>query len=256
MRIIILVISTLFISAACWGIDQYEHFRLIEPDTWGVFYSIIGVTFAMISGLILVQELERYSNLKLLFQEELNALQDIRDCLIFFDDISNESTDKVMDALSNYVQSVITDDWRHMKNKQLQYSDTSPELYAIMHSIDDVEVKNKSVEIGLEKIINQIFIITTLRTKRFFLAKEQAHKSVFMLIILMASVIVLGLILMHVQSLFLHLFMVNTTYISMATLVMILRDLGNPFEGIWKINLEGHHYFLEHSKNKKRSHLQ
>lgn len=249
MRIIILVISTVFISAACWGIDQYEHFTLIEPDTWGVFYSIIGVTFAMISGLILVQELERYSNLKLLFQEELNALQDIRDCLIFFDDISNDSKEKVMKSLISYIESVLKNDWEHMKNRRIEYSDTSKELYAIMHSIDDVEVKNKSVEIALEKIINQIFMITTLRTKRFFLAKEQAHKSVFLLIILMASVIVLGLILMHVQSLFLHLFMVNTTYISMATLVMILRDLGNPFEGIWKINLEGYHYFLKQSKN-------
>lgn len=247
-RTTILIITTILISISCWGVDQFEHFKKIEPDTWGVYYSIIGVIFAMISGLMLVQELERYSDLKLLFQEELNALQDIRDYLIFFDDVSQESKTKIRTALYEYVESIISKDWDNMKNKQIQFSDTSPELYQIMYSIDDVEVKNKSVEIALEGIIQQIFKITTLRTKRFFISKEHSHKSVFFLIFLMASVIILGLILMSIKSLYLHIFMVDTTYISMATLIMILHDLSNPFEGIWKINLEGYHYFLKNSK--------
>lgn len=247
-RIIILIVTTVLISIACWGVDQFEHFKKIEPDTWGVYYSIIGVTFAMISGLMLVQELDRYSDLKLLFQEELNALQDIRDYLIFFDDVSKESKTKIRTALYEYVQSIISKDWENMKNKQIQFSDTSPELYKIMYSIDDIEVKNKSVEIALEGIIQQIFKITTLRTKRFFISKEHSHKSVFFLIFLMASVITLGLILMSIKSLYLHIFMVDTIYISMATLTMILHDLSNPFKGIWKINLEGYHYFLKNSK--------
>ena len=97
-------------------------------------------------------------------------------------------------------------------------------------------------------IIQQIFKITTLRTKRFFISKEHSHKSVFFLIFLMASVITLGLILMSIKSLYLHIFMVDTIYISMATLTMILHDLSNPFKGIWKINLEGYHYFLKNLK--------
>ena len=206
----------------------------------------------MIAGLILVQELERYSNLKLLFQEELNALQDIRDCLIFFDDISKDYKEKVRTSLTHYVESVVTKDWEYMKNKQLEFSDTSPELYEIMYSIDDVEVKNKSVEMAVEKIMQQIFLITTLRTKRFFLAKEQAHQSVFLLIMLMAGVIILGLIFMHIPNMFLHIFMVTTTHISIATLLMILHDLGNPFSGIWKINLEGYDYFLKRMKANKK----
>ncbi len=243
-----MLITCILVCIGCWSVDQFEHFKKIEPDTWGVYYSVIGVIFAMIAGLMLVQELERYSDLKLLFQEELNALQDIRDYLIFFDDVSLTEKDKIKESLDDYVKSVITKDWEHMKNQEMKFSDTSPELYKIMHCVDDVEVKNKSVEIALEGIMSQIFSITTLRTKRFFIAKEQSHKSVFLLIALMAVIIVMGMMMMNINSLVLHIFMVNTTYISMATLVLILKDLNNPFDGVWKINLEGFEYFLQHKR--------
>ncbi len=244
-NIINLISSTIIVCSCSLIIDQFEHFSTIPPDTWGVYYAIVGVTFAMISGLVLVQSLERYTNLKLLFQEELNALQDIRDYLIFLDDVPMEMIDKIKLSLSHYVGSVIEKDLPNMKNKCIEYSDTSPEMYEVIRDVDDIDInnKNRSQSVAMQGILSLIFEITTHRTKRFFVAKEDTHRTVFRLIVLMAIVIVLGLIMMDVGNIILHVFMVGTTHISLTLLIMILADLSNPFKGNWKVDLHGFELF-------------
>lgn len=230
---------------------------MIPPDTWGVYYSILGVTFAMISGLVLVQSLDRYVNLKMLFQEELNALQDIRDYLIFLDDVPKELITQIKVSLADYVHSLTERDWDEMKLKSVEFSDTTDEMRNIMKTVDRINIdnNNRGQSIALEGILNLIFTITTLRTKRFFAAKEGIHNTVFQLIVLMAGSILAGLMLMSVQHLGLHLFIVLTTHISLMVLLIILKDLSNPFSGMWKINLKGFELYLStlHISKKKKS---
>ncbi len=73
-------------------IDREFHIFLEEGakehdnQIWEIFFNVFGMLYAVIAGLILVEEFKRFGDLHEDVELELNALQDIRDYLIYMDE--------------------------------------------------------------------------------------------------------------------------------------------------------------------------
>ena len=52
---------------------------------WEEFYSVFGMIYAIVSGFLLVEVLNRFNKLSEVVEAELNAISDVRDFLIYVD---------------------------------------------------------------------------------------------------------------------------------------------------------------------------
>jgi uncharacterized membrane protein len=54
-----------------------------DVSSWSSFFNVFGVIFAIIAGFLLVTVLSRYSNLNQTIEDELNAVESVRDFLVY-----------------------------------------------------------------------------------------------------------------------------------------------------------------------------
>jgi len=207
----------------------------ISKDYLGLFYSVFGIMFAIIAGFVLVEVLRKFAALTELIQDELNSIQDIRDLIIYFDNISLDDQIKLKKSLCSYVKSLSDYEWVKMTKGEDFSSDTSKELYGIMRCLDNIEITKATDSVALTEVISEISKVTTFRTKRISLSKEKLPKSLIILLAFMSSVIILGFVFLSVENSFTHYFIVSTTSVSILSLFYIIYDLDKPFSGMWNL---------------------
>ena len=227
-----LVVSTLLIR-------EYSHAWDTEagPEGMGVFFTAFGILYAIISAFVLLESLQRFDVLKLVMSDEINALQDIRDLVCYLDGDGNEAVGRdIKRAMLTYVESILDTEWVKLESKSnLDDKDTTVELHDVMTETNKIKVTNPSDTVALRFIISNLMDVTTYRTKRFAITEEETPPKITWLLNFMSVALVAGLILMRIDSLIIHLFMV----LAMATAVYLIyymqKDLNQPFSGDWCI---------------------
>ena len=171
-----LAISALLIAFVGLMLRSHLRYEGIETDlsSWGSFFNVFGVIFAIVAGFLLVTVLNRYSNLNQTIEDELNAVESVRDFLVYLDDRQQSEIDKIKRALEIYVKSVANTEWAEMSAPAIPMnSDTSEELYEVMRSGKGIKVSEERDNIVLSALIETISEITKLRTRRIALANER-----------------------------------------------------------------------------------
>lgn len=239
-----------------FGLFDYPG-RNYDIGAWEVFFNIFGTVYAVIAGLILVEEFQRHSHLREKLELELNALQDIRDFLDYMDADCKTEEEKseqlrvksnIRHALFMYILSLLAFDWPRMKKgKSSLDSDTTSELKTLIMKINTLVIgeNNESDKVGLSSMMSLVADITTLRTQRLTLIRKTVPVQLKYLIHLMGGVLVLGIILIGIHNLFLHLLLTFFSSSIILIIFLLFEDLHNPFVGQWRIHSGGFYQFLE-----------
>ena len=207
----------------------------IDLSTAGIFFTFYGVIYAILIGFLIVTVLQRFDALAASIEEELNAIEDVRDYLTYAHE-KNSAVKKVFKALHNYVKSVINKEWREMSDiTKPTDSDTSPELYDIMKAVNGFKDHPEDCVL-FGTLVEKISDITTLRTKRIGVADAQLPPRLKFLLLFMSLVSIIGFVFMGIGTPWVHYFVVFSVVVSIFLMYMILTDLNTPFEGIWNID--------------------
>ena len=206
-----------------------------QIETWGIFFAVFGIIYAIIVGFLLVEVLRRYYNMKATIERELNAIEDTRDFLVYLDE-NQEAERDIRKSLLDYVNSVVSREWAWMEDwSEISDSDTSPELYQVMEAVHKIRITNESDNIALSAIIDKVSKLTEYRTERLDLSDEHLSPALRFLIVFMSIVLVVSFALMAVESVWIHAFMVFSNVIAINLLYLVITDLNHPFEGLWNI---------------------
>jgi hypothetical protein len=234
-----LVISAVLITLVGLMLRSHLKYEGIVTDlsSWGSFFTVFGVIFAIVAGFLLVTVLNRYSNLNQTIEDELNAVESVRDFLVYLDDHQQIEIDKIKRALANYVTSVADTEWAEMGAARMPMnSDTSEELYEVMRSGKRIKVSEERDSIVLSALIETIAEITKLRTRRIALANERLPPRLRVLMLFMSTTLVGAFVFLGVQGIFAHMYMLVTLTVSVHLLYMVIEDLDHPFYGVWNIS--------------------
>lgn len=227
--------------AACVVLLLRSHVQykgIVEDlSSWSSFFNVFGVIYAIVTGFILVTVLNRYSALNQTIEDELNAIESVRDFLVYLDDEQRTVKTAMKQALADYTWSLSTKEWEEMKDPRTQMnSDTSEELYEVMRQGKKVPVTKQSDSVVLSALVENISEITKMRTRRIALANERLPPRLRILVLFMSMVLAAAFVLLGVQGVFTHVFMLVTLTVSIHLLYMIVEDLDHPFYGVWNIN--------------------
>ena len=233
-----LVISALLVAFGGLMLRSHLRYEGIETDlsSWGSFFNVFGVIFAIVAGFLLVTVLNRYSNLNQIIEDELNAVESVRDFLVYLDDRQQIEIDEIKRALAKYVKSVANTEWAEMSAPATPMnSDTSEELYEVMRSGKRIKVSEERDSIVLSALIETISEITKLRTRRIALANERLPPRLRALMLFMSTTLVGAFVFLGVQGIFAHIYILVTLTVSIHLLYMVIEDLDHPFYGVWNI---------------------
>lgn len=233
-----LLISTSIVLALTFMAPDYIESTGFHSDAapWEAFFSTFGLLYAIIVGFLLVTVLNRYGALVDAHEEELNAVEDVRDFLVYLDGDQDVAIANVKRELSGYIHSVSEKEWPAMVKKGWMNSDTSSELYNVMRAVDKIIVTNESDRVSLESIMAKVSDLTSLRTRRISLSNQRLPSRLNLLIGFMSLALISAMILVGGKNVILHMAMVGTISFSVHLLHMIITDLDRPFAGIWKID--------------------
>lgn len=215
---------------------QYE--GIIEDvSSWGSYFNVFGVIYAIVAGFLLITVLNRYSALNQAIEDELNAVESIRDFLVYFDEEQLDAINAVKQGLMNYTKSLCAEEWNEMSDPSTPMnSDTSEELYEVMRMGKSLKVKKESDSIVLSELIENISEIAKMRTRRIALANERLPPRLRILMLFMSVALVGGFVFLGVRGVYAHVYMTVSLSISIHLLYMIINDLDHPFYGVWNIN--------------------
>jgi hypothetical protein len=188
--------------------------KALTSGPWEAFFSVFGILYAVIIGMLVVEALNHYNNLRSTIEQEINAVQDIRDFLIYLEH-DDQARPAIRQSLSSYVKSVMTRDWPKMRSKtdrdrpRSSDSYTCRELYQLMKDIRTIKTNNEGAsKIAMELMMNKVSEITTYRTDRFMSAVDHLTFPMRVLLQVFSATIIIFLILMLLEPTWLHCLMV------------------------------------------------
>lgn len=234
-----LIISGMLASLILISVKEYVQYEGIFEDlaAWSAFFSVFGIVYAIVAGFLLVTVITKYSDLSQVIENELNAIETVRDFLIYLNDTNKEVKNNIKNTLSHYTFSILNKEWSEMSDPHVPMdSDTSNELYEIMLKSKEITVDTESDGVVFTAIIENISDITKLRTRRIALANERLPPRLKILMIFMSIVLIAAFMLLGVQNIYTHVAIVVSLSIAIHLLYMIIEDLDHPFYGIWNIN--------------------
>ena len=237
--IIPLIVSGAFSALLLLSVKEYVQYQGIFDDVaaWSAFFSVFGIVYAIVAGFLLVTVLTKYSDLSLVIENELNAIETVRDFLTYLHDTNKDVKNNIKNALSHYTSSLLNKEWPEMSDpREPMDSDTSDELYEIMRKSKEIAVERESDGVVFTAIIENISDITKLRTRRIALANEKLPPRLKILIIFMSIVLIAAFILLGVQNIYTHIAIIVSLSIAIHLLYMVIDDLDHPFYGIWNIS--------------------
>ena len=210
---------------------------MTDVSSWSSFFTVIGVVYAIIVGFLLATVLTRYSYLTQAIEGELNAIECIRDSLIYFDESQAEAKRSLLRALSQYVHSVTKVEWQEMSAPgRIVNSDTSEELYELMRQCGNLKPDGENGSIVISSVFDNVAEVAKLRTKRICLANEQLPPRLRLLVVFLSVFLVVGFTLMGVANFWIHLVMLLSVTVCVHLLYMVVEDLDHPFYGVWNVD--------------------
>jgi len=215
----------------------------VEESTLEIFFSIFSIIYAIVAGFIIMVLLENYNAINGHIWSEINALQDLRDYLIYVDN-QNDIVDEIKENIKMYAESIIEKEWPQMMSSNKVDMDTSAEVYAIMKSINKIEVTNRSDVVALSKLIDTVGNITTHRTNRLYSCGEKLPFLLTLFIIISSILVVFIFTLLPIQDTIIRFLLNGINIFAVVFIYMIIWDLSHPFKGTWSINNEPYRDFL------------
>jgi len=234
-----LVVSGASVGCVALLLRNHIQYRGIVEDlsSWGSFFTVFGVVYAIVAGFLLLTVLSRYSALNQTIEDELNVVESTRDFLVYLDDEQQSARTAMKQALADYTRSLSTKEWGEMSDPRTPMnSDTSEELYEVMRRGKGIQVRKEADSVVFSALVENISEITKIRTRRIALANERLPPRLRVLILFMSIALVSGFVLLGVRGVFTHVFMIVALTISIHLLYLIIGDLDHPFYGIWNIN--------------------
>lgn len=218
---------------------------------------------------MLVNTLNRFNGLATALEDELNAVESIRDSIVHLM-LTPEQEAEVLLSLEQYLVSVSAVEWQLMARQgepgsaQPIDSDTSLELHNIHQVLAGVQrapmqIMSAHLPAGSDPdagsndvrhlrryryrdsllvnvIIPTVLELGRLRTNRISLSTAQLPPRIKLLLVWMMYFLVIGFILLSVQNVWINIFMTIAVSTAIQWLYTIISDLDHPFFGIWNLS--------------------
>jgi hypothetical protein len=220
--------------------------RQQHNDVAGFVYAVLGVSYAVLLGLVLIAVWEKWNEAEAIATDEANELAGI---FVYAHALPPQEGRRVQELARSYDRVVIEEEWPLMAQGK-----SSPEAWAILDelraTILELKQPSEAGQAGYEQarydeILQQLHDLGNARRERL-LAAEQGLPPILWVVLILGGVITVGFTyLFGLQNSLVHLLMVAALALVISMSLFTVAALNFPFRGDIRIHPSAYENDLE-----------
>jgi nucleotide-binding universal stress UspA family protein len=225
--------------------------RKQHNDVAGFIYAVLGVTYAVLLGLMVVAVWEEWEAAADTADDEASSLAEI---FWIADRLPESDGRHIQELARSYARVVVYEEWPLMEHEK-----SSPEAWALLDEIranlQDLDPSTPEQQILYEQSLERMRDLADARRDRL-LEAEKGLPAILWVVLITGGVIVVGFTyLFGLQSTAIHLLMVGSLALVIALVLFTVAALNYPFKGDITIDPEAMKHVLGRFHTSKLSDL-
>lgn len=225
--------------------------RRQHNDVAGFIYAVLGVTYAVLLGLMVVAVWEQWEAAKHTVDEEASSLAEI---FWIADRLPGSDGRRVQELARSYARVVVDEEWPLMEQQK-----SSPRAWGLLDdlraNLQDFQPSNPQQQVLYEQSLERMRDLANARRDRL-LEADQGLPIILWVVLVTGGVIVIGFMyLFGMDSTVIHLLMVASLALVIALVLFTVASLNYPFRGDIRISPEAMEHVLGRFQSSRLSNL-
>jgi hypothetical protein len=225
--------------------------RRQHNDVAGFIYAVLGVTYAVLLGLMVVAVWEQWEVAKHTADEEASSLAEI---FWLADRLPESDGRRVQELARSYARVVVDEEWSLMAKKK-----SSPRAWDLLDDLrarlQDFQPTNPQEQILYDQSLERMRDLADARRDRL-LEAEEGLPVILWVVLITGGIVVIGFMyLFGMDSTVVHLLMVASLALVIALVLFTVASLNYPFRGDIRISPEAMEHVLGRFESSKLSKL-
>ena len=225
--------------------------RRQHNDVAGFIYAVLGVTYAVLLGLMVIAVWEQWEAAKHTADDEASSLAEI---FWIADRLPDPTGQNVQEQARSYARVVVDEEWALMEQEK-----SSPRAWDLLDdiraSLQDFQPSNPQEQVLYEQSLERMHDLADARRDRL-LEAEQGLPVILWVVLITGGIVVVGFMyLFGMDSTVIHLLMVASLALIIALVLFTVASLNYPFRGDITIKPEAMEHVLGRFESSKLSDL-
>lgn len=235
------VLATIFamlvtVPLGLWAIRVYPYRRVADSGTGiAAFSGIIGILYAIILGYVLVTVYGNYCDASSIVEKEVTILIEL---LRDGEGLPKEEAQKLHKATMEYIDSVIDDEWNHMKVTGKYHPNTLDKFTRLYKITTSVKCQTPEQIVFLKEVAEELSSLSTTRFERISFANSRVPDILWGLLLGVGAVSFGMSFLFPVESPRLRVTLLCATAAVMTFTTLLIYMLDRPYNGTLNVKPE------------------
>jgi hypothetical protein len=233
--------------------------RLVSPttrkrhnDVAGFIYAVVGVSYAVLLGLVIIAAWERFAEARDTAHRESSELAEV---FWLAHRLPEPEGPRIQEQARSYAEVVVDEEWPLMKEGQ-----ASPRAWQLLdeirQSLQDMEVRTGAEEVLYQQGLQRVHDVNDARRERLVDAEEGSIPAIVWVVLVVGGVIVVGFTyLFGMDSSLIHMLMVAALAGIIALALFTVGTLDYPFGSGVQVGPEAFELILERFESSSLSDL-
>jgi hypothetical protein len=203
-------------------------------DIHGHMFGVIGIIYAVLIGAIAIGSWEKFNHADdLIIKEASSAINIYNLAPGLGDGVDKE----VRSFIENYLENIIQNEWPKMQ-KSISPDIKEANVTALTNRLTQINPKNKTQELFVPIVIQEVNNLRMIREERLFLAESSLNTAIFKLVFLGSFLTLLACIFLETESSKLSsVILISILSILIGLVLSAIIGLDHPYQGNLSISL-------------------
>ncbi len=176
---------------------------------------------------------EQFNRVQTGLGKEAAALEDLCRVATFLS--SHEAASRIRQAVARYVKSTTSDEPQRLARGE-ESAVARERFAAIAQAVRGADVTTGKDDVVYGELLRALALVTETRDDRLTISTARIPDTLWSLVVFVSIVVFGGFLVLGVHAFWLSLCMVAAVAGSITFLLSTLKDMDNPFAGIWNVS--------------------
>lgn len=207
----------------------------LHEDVHGVGYAlgVVGALYSIIVAFVIYVVWDQFNRVQAGVSHEASALEDL--CRVAGLLSDRDATSRIRAAVRQYIKGTSGDEPQRLAQGQVS-AIAEEQFSGLCHAVRGADVKTEKDGVIYRELLNALMRVMEARDARLSVSATRIPSTLWHLVVFASCVILGGFLVLGVRSLLLSLAVVAAVAGSMAFLLSVIKDMDNPFTGVWNVS--------------------
>jgi len=232
VRVIVAMAAAVGLKLALAALMPLEALH-VEVHAVGAYLAVIGALYGIIVAFLMFVVWEQFNRVQTGIAKEAAALEDLCRVAAFLS--ARDSGSRIRLAVRRYIKSTTGDEVARLARGE-ESAVAREQFAALAQAVRGAEVTTGKDDVVFDELLRAFARVMEARDDRLTISTSRIPGTLWNMVVFVSAVVFGGFLALGVHSLGLSLLMVAAVAGSITFLLATLKDMDNPFVGVWTVS--------------------